>query len=101
MSAAKKVVDGRCSSIWHFLRWQVSDVFEYLQVGIRDQVVKRRRFKFAHFQAHAVGAAQQLIDALRVIDAEKISFEMNASNKPAMIKAASDFLYVLMPVDLS
>jgi len=42
-----------------------------------------------------------LIEALRVVDTEKISFEMNASNKPAMIKAGNDFLYVLMPVDLA
>ncbi|MFW6133040.1 MAG: DNA polymerase III subunit beta [Planctomycetota bacterium] len=41
-----------------------------------------------------------LTDALRVIDADEISFEMSASNKPAMIKAGSGFLYVLMPVDL-
>jgi len=41
-----------------------------------------------------------LIDALRVIDADEISFEMTASNKPAVIKTGGDFLYVLMPVDL-
>jgi DNA polymerase-3 subunit beta len=41
-----------------------------------------------------------LIDALRIVDTEEISFEMNASNKPAVLKAGSDFLYVLMPVDL-
>ena len=41
-----------------------------------------------------------LTDALRVVDVEDISFEMNAANKPAVIKAGNDFLYVLMPVDL-
>ncbi len=41
-----------------------------------------------------------LTDCLRVVDTEDISLEMNASNKPAVIKAGSDFLYVLMPVDL-
>lgn len=41
-----------------------------------------------------------LIDALRVAGAEEVSLEMNASNKPAVLKAGSDFLYVLMPVDL-
>ena len=41
-----------------------------------------------------------LIDALRVIDADSINLEMSASNKPAVIKAGSNFLYVLMPVDL-
>jgi DNA polymerase-3 subunit beta len=41
-----------------------------------------------------------LTDCLRVVETEEISFEMNAANKPAVIKAGSDFLYVLMPVDL-
>lgn len=41
-----------------------------------------------------------LVDALRVINSDEISFEMTASNKPAVIKSGSDFLYVLMPVDL-
>jgi len=41
-----------------------------------------------------------LTDCLRVVDTEDISFEMNASNKPAVIKSGSDFLYVIMPVDL-
>ena len=42
-----------------------------------------------------------LVDALKVAGAENFSFEMNASNKPAVIKAGNDFLYVIMPVDLS
>ncbi|MCK4275415.1 MAG: DNA polymerase III subunit beta [Phycisphaerae bacterium] len=41
-----------------------------------------------------------LTDALRVTGTEAITLEMSASNKPAVIKAGSDFLYVLMPVDL-
>jgi DNA polymerase-3 subunit beta len=41
-----------------------------------------------------------LLDALRVAGAEEITFEMNAANKPAVLKAGNDFLYVLMPVDL-
>jgi DNA polymerase III subunit beta len=41
-----------------------------------------------------------LLDALRVTDSDEISFEMNATNKPAMIRSGSNFLYVLMPVDL-
>lgn len=41
-----------------------------------------------------------LVDALKVIDAEEIHLGMNASNKPAVLKAGNDFLYVLMPVDL-
>ena len=42
-----------------------------------------------------------LTDALRVIDADSIHLEMSGSNKPAVIKAGNDFLYVLMPVDLA
>ena len=41
-----------------------------------------------------------LADALKAIDDEEVNFELTASNKPAMIKGGSDFLYVLMPVDL-
>ena len=41
-----------------------------------------------------------MTDALRVVDADEVSFEMTASNKPAVIKSGSDFLYVIMPVDL-
>jgi len=41
-----------------------------------------------------------LVDAMRIIDADEISFGMNASNKPAVIKTGSDFLYVIMPVSL-
>jgi len=41
-----------------------------------------------------------LIDAMRVVDAEEISFEMNAPNKPAVLKAGEEFLYVIMPVNL-
>ncbi|HOD80200.1 MAG: DNA polymerase III subunit beta [Planctomycetes bacterium ADurb.Bin126] len=41
-----------------------------------------------------------LLDALRVAGTDQISFEMNAGNKPAMIRAGNDFVYVLMPVDL-
>ena len=42
-----------------------------------------------------------LIDALRVVDVDEISFEMNANNKPAVLKAGTDFLYALMPLDPS
>jgi len=41
-----------------------------------------------------------LIDALRVVEADEIGMEMNASNKPAVMKAGGEFLYVIMPVDL-
>jgi len=42
-----------------------------------------------------------VIDALRVTDTDEITLEMSGPNKPAVIKAGNDFLYVLMPVDLS
>ena len=41
-----------------------------------------------------------LIDALRVAETDEISLEMSVANKPAIIKAGNDFLYVIMPVDL-
>jgi DNA polymerase-3 subunit beta len=41
-----------------------------------------------------------LIDALKVIQAEDVTVEMNASNKPAVLKGGADFTYVVMPVDL-
>ncbi|MCK5551013.1 MAG: DNA polymerase III subunit beta [Hyphomicrobiaceae bacterium] len=41
-----------------------------------------------------------LTDALRVAETDEITFGMNATNKPALMKAGSDFLYVIMPVDL-
>ena len=41
-----------------------------------------------------------LLEALRVVGTDEISLELSAGNKPAMLKAGSDFLYVLMPVDL-
>lgn len=41
-----------------------------------------------------------LVEALKVAGTDEISFEMNAPNKPAVVKAGADFLYVLMPVDL-
>lgn len=41
-----------------------------------------------------------LTDALRVAETDEITIAMNAPNKPAMMRSGSDFLYVLMPVDL-
>ncbi len=41
-----------------------------------------------------------LIDALKVAGTDEISFEMNAANKPAIMRAGPDFVYILMPVDL-
>ncbi len=41
-----------------------------------------------------------LTDALKVVGAEEIALEFSAANKPALLKAGADFLYVVMPVDL-
>ncbi len=41
-----------------------------------------------------------MIDALRVVSSDSITVEMNAPNKPAVLKSGRNFLYVLMPVDL-
>jgi len=43
---------------------------------------------------------QFLLDALRVIETDDVALEMNAANKPAIVRSGTDFLYVLMPVDL-
>ena len=65
--------------------------------GVTDQ-------GFAVAAAAEVNVCHQILelgDALRVIDTDEVAIEMNAANKPAMLKAGSDFLYVLMPVDLN
>lgn len=42
-----------------------------------------------------------LTDALKVMDTDEISVEMSASLKPAIMRAGSEFLYVVMPVECS
>ncbi len=42
-----------------------------------------------------------LTDALKMMDTDEIGVEMNASLKPAIVRAGSDFLYVVMPVEFS
>jgi DNA polymerase-3 subunit beta len=39
-------------------------------------------------------------DVLKVVDADQVTIELKAPNKPGMLKAGSDFLYVVMPVSL-
>src|SRR3954469_9936238 len=41
-----------------------------------------------------------LTDALRVVDSDEISLEMTAPNRPGLLKAGPNFLYVIMPVNL-
>lgn len=41
-----------------------------------------------------------LADALKTMDEAEVLMELKAANKPGLIKAGSDFLYVIMPVNL-
>ncbi|MEC9373572.1 MAG: DNA polymerase III subunit beta, partial [Planctomycetota bacterium] len=42
-----------------------------------------------------------LTDALKVVTEAEVVIELKAPNKPGLIKAGSDFMYVVMPVSLS
>lgn len=44
---------------------------------------------------------QFITDALKVIAGEQVIVELKASNKPGLIKSGADFVYVVMPVNLS
>jgi len=41
-----------------------------------------------------------LTDALRVVDNDEIAFELSAPNRPGLLRGGSNFLYVIMPVNL-
>jgi DNA polymerase-3 subunit beta len=41
-----------------------------------------------------------VVDALKVVDTDEVSLEMQAPNRPGLLKAGADFLYVIMPVNL-
>ena len=43
---------------------------------------------------------QFILDALKVVDCEQIVFDLKAANKPGLMRAGSNFLYVVMPVNL-
>jgi DNA polymerase-3 subunit beta len=43
---------------------------------------------------------QFLTEALRVVDADEITMEMTAPNRPGLLKGGPNFLYVIMPVNL-
>lgn len=43
---------------------------------------------------------QFITDALKVMEDPSVILELKASNKPGLIKSGSDFLYVVMPVNL-
>jgi DNA polymerase-3 subunit beta len=42
-----------------------------------------------------------LTDALRVVDSDDVTFELSAPNRPGLLKGGADFLYVIMPVNLT
>ena len=49
-----------------------------------------------------VGASFQfLVDALRVVDSDEITLELSAPNRPGLLKGGPDFVYVIMPVNLT
>ncbi len=41
-----------------------------------------------------------ITDALKIMDSEQVILEMKAPNRPGLIKSGSDFVYVVMPVNL-
>lgn len=43
---------------------------------------------------------QFVVDALKVADAQQVTFEFKAANKPGTLRVGADFLYVVMPVSL-
>ena len=43
---------------------------------------------------------QFLVDALRVIRTPEFQMELGEPDRPGVIKSGSDFLYVLMPINL-
>ena len=42
-----------------------------------------------------------LVEALRVVDTDEISLELTAPNRPGLLRAGPNFLYVIMPVNLT
>ncbi len=42
-----------------------------------------------------------LLDMLRIVHAEKITFAVKEANRPGLIRLGDDFVYVVMPVNLS
>jgi len=41
---------------------------------------------------------QYLLEMLRVVEENEVTFELTESNKPGLIRAGKDFLYVVMPI---
>ena len=43
---------------------------------------------------------QFLVDALKVVDTDEVTFHLSGTNRPGLLKSGDDFLYVIMPVNL-
>ncbi len=43
---------------------------------------------------------QFMVDALKVMDSDEVTMELTAPNRPGLLKSGSNFLYVIMPVNL-
>ena len=43
---------------------------------------------------------QFLIDVLRVVPAPEFELQLGQADRPGLIKGGSDFLYVLMPINI-
>ena len=41
------------------------------------------------------------MDALKNMDLEEVSFELEDAEKPGVIRTGDDYLYVIMPMQLS
>jgi DNA polymerase-3 subunit beta len=44
---------------------------------------------------------QFLTDALRVVGSDDVTLELQAPNRPGLLKGGPNFLYVIMPVNLT
>ena len=42
-----------------------------------------------------------VLDALKVVEAEEVTVELKAPNKPGLLRAGQNFLYVIMPVSIN
>lgn len=42
-----------------------------------------------------------LVDALKVVDTDEVTLELTAPNRPGLIRGGPNFLYVIMPVNLT
>jgi DNA polymerase-3 subunit beta len=41
-----------------------------------------------------------VLDALKVVEEDRVNFEFKAPNKPGILRTGTNFVYVIMPVNL-